>query len=346
MKKKNILNLIRFYSEKNDAGFRNEAYEIAKDFDRDGDYDIAEYIMSLLSSANTFIPQDYQESLQYCQKVKLGNSSLPLPDKIKNDIVGIINAISQGVKVNKFLFQGDPGTGKTETAKQIARLTERNLYAVNFDMLIDSKLGQTSKNITSLFEEINSILTPDKTIVLFDELDALALDRTNNNDLREMGRATSSLLKGLDSLRDDVVVIGTTNLYKSFDKALIRRFDAVVDFNRYSREDLMEIGEFILEEYLEKFKDSTKNTRLFKKILNLANPIPYPGDLRNIIKTSLAFSSKTDEYDYLKRLYYTIIGERPNNVYKLKDDGFTVRDIEILTGISKSQVSREVNKKK
>ena len=57
MKKKNILNLIKYYSENNDAGFRNEAYEIAKDFDMSGDSQLAEYIMALLSDANTFVPQ-------------------------------------------------------------------------------------------------------------------------------------------------------------------------------------------------------------------------------------------------------------------------------------------------
>ena len=57
MKKKNVLNLVKYYAEKNDAGFRTEAYEIAKDFDNSGDYQLAEYIMSLLSNANTFVPQ-------------------------------------------------------------------------------------------------------------------------------------------------------------------------------------------------------------------------------------------------------------------------------------------------
>lgn len=345
MKKKNIINLIRCFSEKNDAGFRNEAYEIAKDFDREGDYDLAEYIMSLLSSANTFIPQDDVENLRYCKKISFDNASLPLPDVIKNDIVGIVNAVGHNVGVNKFLFQGAPGTGKTETVKQIARLTERNLYLVNFDLLIDSKLGQTAKNVAELFEEINSLMMPNKSIVLFDEIDALALDRTNNNDLREMGRATSSVLKGLDAVRNDIVIIATTNLFKSFDKALIRRFDAVVDFNRYSNEDLLEIGEFILKEYLDIYKETGKNIRLFRKILSCANPIPYPGDLKNLIKTSLAFSSKTDEFDYLKRLYYSITGEQPKDLIKLNNQSFTVRDIEILSGISKSQVAREVNKK-
>jgi len=345
MKKKNIINLIRCYSENNDSGFRNEAYEIARDFDREGDYDLAEYIMSLLSSANSFVPQENMEQLFFCQKVANNNSSLPLPDAIKNDVVGIVNAIGHNVIVNKFLFQGAPGTGKTETAKQIARLTNRTLFIVNFDLLVDSRLGQTSKNIAALFDEINKLIMPDKAIVLFDEIDAIALDRTNNNDLREMGRATSSVLKGFDSLRSDIVIIATTNLYTAFDKALIRRFDAVVDFNRYTQEDLIEIGEFLLKEYIALYSDAAQDVRLFKKILRLFPTVPYPGDLRNLIKTSLAFSSQTDRYDYLKRLYHSVTGKQAKDIFELSKQGFSLRDIEILSGVSKSQVARELNKK-
>ena len=57
MKKKSVINLIKYHAENNDAGFRSEAYEIAKDFDKAGDYQLAEYIMALMSNANTFIPQ-------------------------------------------------------------------------------------------------------------------------------------------------------------------------------------------------------------------------------------------------------------------------------------------------
>ena len=57
MKKKNIINLIRYHAESNEAGFRSEAYEIAKEFDQSGDYQLAEYIMALLSNVNTFVPQ-------------------------------------------------------------------------------------------------------------------------------------------------------------------------------------------------------------------------------------------------------------------------------------------------
>jgi len=343
MKKKNVLNLIKYYSEKNDAAFRNEAYEIAKYFDEIDNYQLSEYIMALLSDTNTFSPQIDETEHMFFKRIDVNSDPLPLPERIKDNILGIVNAIGHNAGVNKFLFEGPPGTGKTETAKQIARILERELFVVDFDLVIDSKLGQTSKNISSLFDEIRNVSHPEKVIVLFDELDAIAIDRINSNDLREMGRATSSVLKGLDSLSDNIVIIATTNLYKSFDRALTRRFDSVIDFSSYTQEDLLDIGEIILNELLLKFRSAGRNMRLFSKILSCMNPIPYPGELKNLIKTSLAFSDPNNEYDYLKRLYG--IANKYNTRADLKDmqnKGFTVREIEILTGISKSQVSREL----
>ena len=342
MKKKNIINLIKYYTDSNDSGFRAEAYEIAKDFDSSGDCELAEYIMALLSNANTFVPQSETHDSPFFRKLAYSQEPLPLPDAIKDDILGIVNAVGHKAGINKFLFQGAPGTGKTETVKQIARLLERELFMVDFDEIIDSKMGQTSKNIASLFEEINSFVHPDTVLVLFDEIDALALDRTNANDLREMGRATSSVLKGLDNLNSQIVLIATTNLYKDFDKALVRRFDSVIDFNRYTRKDLLDVADVILESYLAKFSFAGRNKKLFRKILALMPVIPYPGDLKNIIKTCIAFSKPNDEFDYLRRLYKAAVSEEPGDLKKLQEQKFTVREIEILSGVSKSQVSREL----
>jgi len=342
MKKANIINLIKYYAESNDSGFRNEAYQIANEFDKSGDYQLSEYIMALLSNANTFVPQINENDLTFVRKIEVSGDPLPLPEEIKSDIIGIVNAVEHEIGVNKFLFQGAPGTGKTETVKHIARILDRELFIVDFAFLIDSKLGQTGKNIAQLFDEINNLLIPEKSLILFDEIDALALDRTDSKDLREMGRATTSVLKGLEGLNDKILLIATTNLYKHFDKALVRRFDSVIDFNRYSREDLIDISEVILNYYLSKFKNVARNIRLFRKIISLMDTIPYPGDLKNIIKTSLAFSNPNDEYDYLRRLYTAVFTDSDKNLKKMQSQGFTVREIEILTGVSKSQVSREL----
>jgi len=342
MKKRNVINLIKYHSEENDVGFKSEAYEIAKDFDSQGDHQLAEYIMALMSNANTFIPQVNENHSPFFEKVSAGNDPLPLPEAIEQDIFGIVNAVSRGLGINKFLFQGSPGTGKTETVKQVARILNRELYVVDFTSVIDSKLGQTQKNISALFKEINNFIHPEKVLILFDEFDSIALDRTNSNDLREMGRATSAFLREMERVDERIVLVATTNLYKYFDKALIRRFDSVIDFNRYTQDELLEIAEILLNNFLDKFKCTGRNVRLFRKIINLLKPVPYPGDLKNMIRTAVAFSSPKDEYDYLKRLYFTINGGKIVDIKKLQEQGFTVREIEILTGISKSQVSRDL----
>ncbi|SRX59392.1 hypothetical protein MMC68C_00835 [Mycoplasma mycoides subsp. capri] len=52
-----------------------------------------------------------------------------------------------------------------------------------------------------------------------------------------MGRVISTVLQCLDNLNKKIILIATTNLYDYLDKALIRRFDFVVDFNRYTNKD-------------------------------------------------------------------------------------------------------------
>lgn len=342
MKKKNIINLIKYHAENNESGFRSEAYEIAKEFDASGDFQLSEYIMGLLSSANTFVPQSNDLESDYLIKITDSNSHLPLPQAISDDIVGIINAVGHNAGINKFLFQGAPGTGKTESVKQVARILNRELYSVDFSVIIDSKMGQTQKNLSALFQEINSFAHPENVVILFDEIDAIALDRTNSNDVREMGRATSSMLKGLDNLDERIVLIATTNLFEHFDKALSRRFDFIVSFDRYTPDDLIEVASAILNDYLNKFKTAGRNMRLFKKIISRMNPVLMPGDLKNVIKTSIAFSKGTDEFDYLSRLYKALCLDATDDLKLLKSQGFTVREIEILTGTSKSQVARDL----
>ena len=115
---------------------------------------------------------------------------------------------------------GSPGTGKTESVKQVARLIGKELLVVDFSHLVDSKLGQTVKNLATLFNEINNLPFKQNYIILFDEIDSIVLDRVNQNDLREMGRVTSAFLKELDRLSPEIVLIATTNLLKILIKQL------------------------------------------------------------------------------------------------------------------------------
>lgn len=349
MKKQNVINLIKYHVERNENAFRNRAINIARYFDSIGDEQLAEYIMSLIAESNLYTPQSSDFESEFLKQINTNvMEPLNLPTEISEDIKGIINAVNHNIGINKFLFEGLPGSGKTEAAKHIARLLDRTLFCVDFDNLIDSKLGQTNKNIASVFNEINMLPNSNRVVVLFDEIDVIALDRINSNDVREMGRVTSTILRELDRLTDlnkEIVIIATTNLFSNFDKALIRRFDAVINFNRYSKNDLIEVAEYYFSAFIKNFKGISKDTRLFKKILNASDELPYPGELKNIIKTSLAFSDINSGYDYLRRLYNSLIGNLDKtDINQLYGKGFTVREIEKLKGESKSTVSRKLNK--
>ena len=342
MKKQDIVSLVRYHVEKNEAAFNAVVAQIAKEFDDSGDVTIAEYLMELIASANYYVPQTSYSHLKFLRKLEYSVQPLLLPSIIEEDIFGITKSINNRSGLTKFLFYGVPGSGKTESAHQIARILGRDIISVNSEQLIDSRLGETAKNVALLFDEIN-YLPYNRVIIIIDEIDSLVLDRVNRNDLREMGRVTSTFLKALDSLNENVVIIATTNLFDSFDKALIRRFDALISFDRYSREDLIEIADALLTTYLSKASNSRKDIRLFNKILSNLDDIPYPGDLKRIIRTSIAFSDESNEYDYLRKIYLSLNGNpKTIDIQRLKDLGYTTREIEILSRIPKSSVSRKL----
>ena len=343
MKRGDVVDLIRYHVDRDENGFNMKAASIAREFEQAGADELAGYIMALISDTRTFVPQSFEgqedeERWSFLSKVSIATGPLPLPDVIMEELTGIINAVSRRMGVNAFLFQGPPGTGKTESVKQVARVLGRDLYIADFNAVIDSKLGATAKNISELFKEVNTIGT--SAVVLFDEIDALALDRVNDRDVREMGRATSAFLKELDGLSEQVLLIATTNLFDQLDKALVRRFDKVVDFSRYTRDELVEVGSVIASGYVCECGFVKSDARLVRKILESAPTLPYPGDLKNIIKTAIAFSKPNDPYDYLIGIYRSLNPGEPANPETLREKGFTLREIEVLTGISRSALSR------
>lgn len=328
--------------EKNEDAFRSEVVEIAKEFDCIGELAISEYLMDLISTTNYYVPQTSYKNFQFLKKTVHPNKPLLLPDSLKNDVIGIVRAIDKNMGINKILFSGVPGTGKTESVYQIARLLNRDVLTVDFEELIDSRLGQTAKNISVLFDEIGRVQSKN-VIILFDEIDSIVLDRINKNDLREMGRVTSTFLRELDSLNSDVIIIATTNLIDSFDKALTRRFDSIISFNRYEREDLISIADSMLISFIKKAENSKQDIRLFHKILKNANNIPYPGELLQIIKTSVAFADPENEFDYLRKIYLALNDNTSEiSIQALQEQGYTTREIEVLTKIPKSSVSRKL----
>lgn len=344
MKIGEIVNLIKYHVDGDDDLFVKQSTSIADDFYENGDVDVARYIYNILSDASHIVPQsDSSTHIGVLEKMHISREPLFLPEIIKNQLIGVVNASKRHVGMSKYLFYGAPGTGKTEACHQIARILKRNLWRVNIAQLINSYLGETSKNIANLFSSINNYPFKSTMIVLFDEIDALALNRTDSRDLREMSRATTELFRGLDSLSDEVILIATTNLETDLDKALLRRFSARISFDNYSKDDLVDIGLKIYEKTIIKVPELVPNNRLVKKIFETCENLPMPGDLKNIITSSIAFSDSNSKYDYLTRLFKELHPNEEITIDTLrKKYNFSLRDIEMISKTSKSKVGREI----
>lgn len=347
MKKQDLLALIRAYAEKDDFEFRRIASSFAVDFANIGDIEIARQISSYLSDSLSFVPQASSISSSFFRKIsnsELDSAQVFWPAPIYEDIQGVTNAIKKRNGVCKFLFYGASGTGKTETVKIIASIAKCDLWLVDFSSLVDYRLGETAKNIADMFQQISSARDLRHVIFLFDEIDSIALDRVNLNDLREMGRATSAFLQGMDSLPPDACIIATTNLHELMDKALLRRFDAEICFDAYSKEDLIEVGASIYSILLKESPNLYRDENLFRKIIGLSDPLLLPGDLKNLLRSCIAFGGDDEPCRYLQLLLRKIAPALSGNPEALSKAGFTMRQIAILTGVSKSTISRRILK--
>ena len=96
---------------------------------------------------------------------------------------------------NKLLLYGDSGTGKTMTAKVIANHLNKKLMIVNLATIISSKLGETAKNLDTLFKESQY----ESMVLLLDEFDSLGQIRDyDNKDNSEMKRVVNAIIQLID----------------------------------------------------------------------------------------------------------------------------------------------------
>ena len=130
------------------------------------------------------------------------------------------------------MLSGPPGTGKTLLAGHIAAHLGRKFYVVRLDSVISSLLGDTAKNIRSIFD-----FAAGKNAVLFlDELDAIAKMRDDRNELGELKRVVNTVIQGIDSLEPSTVVIAATNHAQMLDTAIWRRFPYKIAFGTPERD--------------------------------------------------------------------------------------------------------------
>lgn len=124
------------------------------------------------------------------------------------------------------LLYGPPGCGKSYFARAIAGECEAHFYSIGIDEILDMYVGESEKNIRSLFDTLRA----NKPAVLFiDEIDALGRKREllKHSSLSTTINAFLAQMDGMESDNENILIIGATNAPWDVDSAFKRvgRFD-------------------------------------------------------------------------------------------------------------------------
>lgn len=140
----------------------------------------------------------------------------------------------------KILLYGSSGCGKSMAAERIAWDLGLPFYKVRFDSIISSYLGESAANLQQLFESIEDY----PCVLLLDEFDIIGKQRDlRSNDVGEIHRIVNILLGLLEEYNGKGLLIATTNLEGSLDKALFRRFDDFIEFPRPAEPQIKKVLE-------------------------------------------------------------------------------------------------------
>ncbi|MCU1494769.1 MAG: ATPase [Acidimicrobiaceae bacterium] len=126
----------------------------------------------------------------------------------------------------KILLVGPPGSGKTATAHAIAADLSLPVAVASLPALTSSFLGETARNVEAVIRFAES----SPCLLLLDEFDALATERSTPGDHGELRRVVATVLQLLEEVRGESIVAATSNHAAMLDSAVWRRFDEVVTF--------------------------------------------------------------------------------------------------------------------
>lgn len=138
----------------------------------------------------------------------------------------------------RILLYGPPGCGKTLGAERLAWNTGLTFLKVRFDAMVSSFLGETASNLRQIFDTASQA----PCLLFLDECDSIAKSREDIQDVGEMKRVVNTFLQVLDEYEaSSGLLVAATNLNKSLDTALWRRFDDVIELPKPGEQELESI---------------------------------------------------------------------------------------------------------
>jgi SpoVK/Ycf46/Vps4 family AAA+-type ATPase len=237
--------LENFYQNKNQQIFHSqnhgrEIYEYETDFNQPSK-DPTNFSQTFINSkfGTLYLPEKEGKKITIADKVKESINSSICQIKNKDFLFNNWNYKSIDKNANKCIlnFYGLPGTGKTLSARELARVLNKPLFVVDYAQMESKMVGETEKHISELF----AVAKKNDAIILLDEADTLASKRVEDStsSSRHINAARNVFMQELD--KHDGVLILTTNLFSSFDPAILSRISQHIEFALPNQEMRKEI---------------------------------------------------------------------------------------------------------
>ncbi len=223
--------LVQEERKKHHPALANELEMILKNGRRDAAYGngLAMYEPAPQDSDRQVPLLEVRRPRRYLNDLVLDGSTVGLLERILQEFREWEVLEANGLPpVQRVLFCGPPGCGKTATAEALATELDLPLLYVRFDAIVSSLLGQTAANLRKVFD----YATRGQWVMLFDEFDAIARSRDDATEHGELKRVLNSFLQIMDNFTGRSLIIAATNFEQVLDPAIWRRFDEVIRFEK------------------------------------------------------------------------------------------------------------------
>jgi SpoVK/Ycf46/Vps4 family AAA+-type ATPase len=245
---KQIIAMLRSRAEGDEDAFFSIALQVAASEARQGRRETAQEMRSEIEKARARSSRGASVPIPFASPrgsleglLEMRDPRYTLKDVVLNDrLVGRFRDIlrqqrkrdwlrEHGKTPNRrILFVGPPGSGKTLSAEAVAGELHLPLFIIRLEGMITRYMGETAAKLRLIFDET----AKRRGVYLFDEFDAVGGQRTATNDVGEMRRVLNSFLQFMEEGNStDSVIICSTNHPSLLDRALLRRYDQVLEFD-------------------------------------------------------------------------------------------------------------------
>jgi len=254
--------LLRSHADRDDQRFYSIALQVAAQEARQGHHKLATDIkavversqkaasMELASYKPTPLVQQPKGDLKGLLELihtPVRGSELVLDHEVQGRLDQVLLEQTQKDKLARFglfprrklLFTGPPGTGKTMSAVVLATELKLPLYTITLDNLITRFMGETAAKLRLIFDHIKQT----RAVYLFDEFDAIGTQRGAQNDVGEIRRVLNSFLVLVEQDDSESIIVAATNHPELLDKALYRRFDDIIRFEKPGKDQIKKLIE-------------------------------------------------------------------------------------------------------